>query len=136
MSFLIYPLGTWSGMSLFLLTNILAKKPIKQFLKTIRFLVLATMPSAFLALLIGWALLEFINESPNARTQIRDYDIKKNSLWLLTRMISHSFRLLNLYSPSDIVTLLQELFFGGISFLRTFYRKVSWPLSIRILGSL
>lgn len=123
MSFLIYPLGTWSGTSLFLLTNILAKKPIKQFLKTVRFLVLATMPSAFLALLIGSALLEFINESPNARTQIADYSVKENSLWLFTRMIPQSFRPFNISSPSNSVALLQVIFLVGVIFLGVFYRK-------------
>lgn len=118
LSFLIYPLGSWAGVSLFVLTNLLTKTEFKKFLTLIRSAILFTIPSALSALLIAFLVLKFMGKSPNRRTQILDsYNLDQSFFWLVSRMIPQSFRPFFVSSPSSITAVTQVLILVGILLL-------------------
>jgi len=132
LSFLIYPLGTWAGLSIFILSNILANTQMKALLAFMKSAVLFTIPSALSAILIGFLVLKLIGEAPNRRTQIQDsYNLSESFLWLLTRMIPQSFRPFLVSSPSNITAVIQ-VFILVVILLLALAIKNSLQESIRI----
>ena len=132
LSFLIYPLGTWAGLSIFILSSILANTQMKALLGFMKSAVLFTIPSALFAILIGFTVLKLIGEAPNRRTQFLDsYNFSESFLWLLTRMIPQSFRPLLVSSPSNN-TAVTQVFILVVILLLALAIKNSLQESIRI----
>ena len=118
LSILIYPLGTWAGISLFLLLRILTNPSISSIYQVLKSAFLQTLPSALSALLVALVVLESVSETPNKRTEfLSTYSFSSSTAWLLTRMIPQSFRPFFSSSPSDSTAVFQVVILSGLLFL-------------------
>ncbi len=118
LSFLIYPLGAWAGISLFLLVRILTNPLIGSTYRILKSAALLTLTSALSALLIALVVLESIGETPNKRTEfLSTYSFISSTEWLLTRMIPQSFRPFFISSPSEFTAGFQVVILTGLLFI-------------------
>jgi hypothetical protein len=118
LSFLIYPLGAWAGISLFLLVGILTNPLIGSAYRILKSAAFLTLTSALSALLIALVILESIAETPNKRTEfLSTYSFISSTAWFLTRMIPQSFRPFFISSPSELTAGFQVVILTGLLFI-------------------
>lgn len=118
LSFLIYPLCAWAGISLFLLVRILTNPPIRSTYRILKSAVLLALTSALSALLVALVVLESVGETPNKRTEfLNTYSFSSSTAWLLTRMIPQSFRPFFISSPSEFTAFFQVVILVGFLFI-------------------